>query len=57
MTTLRKYMDVVKAELDKSLLEAAGIPAFIAGANCASIGYFLPHCQFHGGNGTSLEGR
>ena len=39
MTTLRKYLDVVKAEMDKSLLEAAGIPAFIAGENSASIGY------------------
>jgi len=39
MTTLRKYVDVVKAEMDKSLLEAAGIPAFIAGENSASIGY------------------
>ncbi|HXI83278.1 MAG TPA: tetratricopeptide repeat protein [Verrucomicrobiae bacterium] len=39
MTTLRKYLDVVKAEMDKSLLEAAGIPAFIAGENSAAIGY------------------
>src|ERR1019366_4611242 len=39
MTTLRKCLDVVKAEMDKSLLEAAGIPAFIAGENSASIGY------------------
>ncbi len=39
MITLRKYVDVVKAEMDKSLLEAAGIPAFIAGENSAAIGY------------------
>jgi tetratricopeptide (TPR) repeat protein len=39
MTTLRKYVDVVKAEMDKSLLESAGIPAFVAGENSASIGY------------------
>jgi lipoprotein NlpI len=39
MTTLRKHFDLVKAEMDKSLLEAAGIQAFIAGENSASIGY------------------
>ena len=39
MITLRKYFDVVKAEMDKSLLESAGIPAFVAGENSAAIGY------------------
>ena len=39
MTTLRQYIDVARAELDKSLLETAGIPAFIADENSLSIGY------------------
>ena len=39
MTTLRQYIDVARAELDKSLLEAAGIPSFIADENSLSIGY------------------
>ena len=30
-------MDVVKAEMDKALLEAAGIPAFIADKNSAAF--------------------
>ena len=40
-------MDVVKAEMDKSLLEAAGIPAFIAGENSASIGYGGSIAEIH----------
>jgi tetratricopeptide (TPR) repeat protein len=47
MTTLRKYLDVVKAEMDKSLLDAAGIPAFIAGENSASIGYGGSIAEIH----------
>jgi hypothetical protein len=39
MTTLRQYIDVARAELDKSLLEAAGIPSFIADENSAALGY------------------
>src|ERR1700722_18080752 len=47
MTTLRKYVDVVKAEMDKSLLEAAGIPALIAGENSAAIGYGSILAEIH----------
>jgi hypothetical protein len=39
MTTIRKYLDLVNAEMDKSLLEAAGITAFIADENSAALGY------------------
>jgi Putative prokaryotic signal transducing protein len=39
MITLRRYTDLGQAELDKSVLEAAGIPAFLAGENSASVGY------------------
>ena len=39
MVTLRTYTDLGQAELDKSLLEAAGIPALLAGENSASAGY------------------
>lgn len=38
---------MVKAEMDKSLLEAAGIPAFIAGENSASIGYGTVLAEIH----------
>lgn len=39
MVTFRRYLDLNQAERDKSLLDAAGIPAFLAGENSASIGY------------------
>ncbi|MGA2604802.1 MAG: DUF2007 domain-containing protein [Verrucomicrobiia bacterium] len=39
LVTFRKYLALSQAERDKSLLEAAGIPAFLAGENSASAGY------------------
>ena len=39
MVTFRRYLALSQAELDKSVLEAAGIPAFLAGENSASAGY------------------
>jgi hypothetical protein len=39
MVTVRKYMDLSRAELDKSVLEAAGIPAFLGGENSVATGY------------------
>ena len=39
MVTFKKYLVLSQAERDKSLLEAAGIPAFLAGENSASAGY------------------
>src|SRR5262249_27110317 len=39
MITLQRYSDVVQAEMDKSLLEAADIPAFIVRENSAALGY------------------
>ncbi|MGO9246648.1 MAG: DUF2007 domain-containing protein [Verrucomicrobiia bacterium] len=39
MVTFRKYLVLSQAERDKSLLEAAGIPVFLAGENSAAAGY------------------
>jgi hypothetical protein len=39
MVTVGRYMNLGEAERDKSLLDAAGIPAFLAGENSASVGY------------------
>ena len=39
MVTLRQYRDAIRAGMDKSLLDAAGIPAFLADADSASVGY------------------
>ncbi|HUJ12107.1 MAG TPA: DUF2007 domain-containing protein [Verrucomicrobiae bacterium] len=39
MVTLRRYTNFAEAEYDKSLLEAAGIPVFLAGENSAAAGY------------------
>jgi hypothetical protein len=39
MVTVRQYINPSEAELDKTLLEEAGIPVFLADANSMSIGY------------------
>ena len=39
MTTIKTYASVIQADMDKSLLEAAGIEAFLADENSAAIGY------------------
>jgi hypothetical protein len=39
MVTVRQYINPSEAELDKTLLEEAGIPVFLADANSLSIGY------------------
>lgn len=39
MVTLKTYIDLSQAERDRSLLEAAEIPVFLAGENSASAGY------------------
>jgi hypothetical protein len=39
MITLARYLNLSQAERDKTLLEAAGIPVFLAGENSASAGY------------------
>jgi Putative prokaryotic signal transducing protein len=39
MVTLARYLNLGQAERDKTLLEAAGIPVFLAGENSASAGY------------------
>jgi hypothetical protein len=39
MVTVRRYIELTQAELDKSLLEAEGIPAFIPDENSSAIGY------------------
>ena len=39
MVTLRTYTDLGQAERDKSVLEAADIPVFLAGENSAAAGY------------------
>ena len=39
MVTLRRYLNLDEAERDKNLLDAAGIPAFVAGEASATAGY------------------
>ena len=39
MVTVRQYINPSEAELDKTLLEEAGIPVFLADENSLSIGY------------------
>jgi len=39
MVTVRQYINPSEAELDKTLLEEAGIPVFLADENSMSIGY------------------
>ena len=39
MVTVRQYINPSEAELDKTLLEEAGIPVFLADANSMSLGY------------------
>jgi hypothetical protein len=39
MVTIRRYIELTQAELDKSLLESEGIRAFIPDENSAGIGY------------------
>src|SRR6266481_5346765 len=39
MVTVRQYINPSEAELDKTLLEEAGIPVFLADANSISLGY------------------
>ena len=39
MVTVRQYINPSEAELDKTLLEEAGIPVFLADVNSMSIGY------------------
>lgn len=39
MVTVRQYINPSEAELDKTLLEEAGIPVFLADANSMSVGY------------------
>ncbi|HXI84110.1 MAG TPA: DUF2007 domain-containing protein [Verrucomicrobiae bacterium] len=39
MVTVRQYMNPSEAELDKTLLEEAGIPVFLADENSMSLGY------------------
>src|SRR5882724_1103852 len=39
MVTLRQYINPSEAELNKTLLEEAGIPVFLADANSLSLGY------------------
>jgi Putative prokaryotic signal transducing protein len=39
MVTVRQYINPSEAELDKTLLEEAGIPVFLADANSLSLGY------------------
>jgi len=39
MVTVRQYINPSEAELDKTLLEEAGIPVFVADANSMSLGY------------------
>ncbi len=39
MVTVRQYINLSEAELDKTLLEEAGIAVFLADANSLSIGY------------------
>lgn len=39
MVTVRQYINPSEAELDKTLLEEAGISVFLADANSMSIGY------------------
>ncbi|HUK82460.1 MAG TPA: DUF2007 domain-containing protein [Verrucomicrobiae bacterium] len=38
MVTIRHYLDLAQAEREKCLLEAAGIPVFLAGENSAALG-------------------
>ncbi len=39
MVTLKRYSNLTEADEDKALLEAAGIPAFLAGENITTAGY------------------
>jgi Putative prokaryotic signal transducing protein len=39
MVTVRQYMNPSEAELDKTLLEEAGIPVFLADENSLTLGY------------------
>jgi hypothetical protein len=39
MVTVRQYINPSEAELDKTLLEEAGIPVFLADENSMSVGY------------------
>ena len=39
MVTVRQYINPSEAELDKTLLEEAGIPVFLADENSMSLGY------------------
>lgn len=39
MVTVRQYINLSEAELDKTLLEEAGIAVFLADVNSMSIGY------------------
>jgi len=39
MVTVRQYINLSEAELDKTLLEEAGIPVFLADENSMSLGY------------------
>lgn len=39
MVTVRQYINPSEAELDKTLLEEAGIPVFVADENSMSLGY------------------
>src|SRR5438552_11947613 len=39
MVTVRQYLNPSEAELDKTLLEEAGISVFLADANSMSLGY------------------
>jgi hypothetical protein len=39
MIMLQKYRSVLQANMDKSLLEASGIPVTISGDDCAAAGY------------------
>src|SRR5476651_623105 len=39
MVTVRQYINPSEAELDKTLLEEAGVPVFLADENSMSLGY------------------